>query len=124
MRAFCISLSLFLAVLGISVWNFAYVNHQTYVLLTLVESLPIPVDDADVAFADAEQTLAEIRSIWDSEKPWLAISISYNTLATVELALADTEGYAIQRETTDYAVAKETLLLAIERLVKLERSFF
>ena len=123
MRTFLIALAVLVLTLGVCVWNFVYLNRTTEDFLATAETLPA-ADVTDADFARAADILADLRADWDREKRMLSLGTSYETLATVELALATAEAAATASDEAEFLAARGALLLAARRLMTLEHSFF
>ena len=122
MRTFLISLSLFLAVIGLCLWSFFSNSHDITILYGLAEAIPQPSTEEMLATPQLAEALAATRSFWNEKARLFTISITKHSLATIEVALTQAETYAEAKDLPSFLAARAELLLAITRLHALERT--
>ena len=123
MRTFLISLALLLITISLCLWSFVTVAGDTQALYALANGIPSPTAEADLGAPAVAEALSAVRTLWHAKRSFLAIGISESRLSEVERALVDAEAAASAGDPASFLSARANLLLSINRLRHLERSF-
>ena len=114
MRSFLAALAVLILLFGLAVWNCCFVTGTGSQLLAAEEALP---DEG----AEAAGAVHALRSLWDSKKELLELSVRRDLLHAAENALANLEMLKNSEENADYLAARASFRLAVDTMLRLER---
>ncbi len=114
MKATRLSILLLLLTLLFGALNSLYLSHELRVFEEMTQNLP------DVIEPDTLQSIRTLRERWDDRKPYFSLTIHASLLYEIDSALRILQAFCAAGETSEYASARQTLLLALERAAGLE----
>ena len=114
MKATRISIFLLLLTLLFGTLNSFYLSHELRVLEEITQTLP------DAIEPDTLQSIQTLRERWDDRKPYFSLTTHASLLYEIDSSLRILQAFCASGEASEYASARQTLLLALERAAGLE----
>ena len=115
MKSLITSIILFAALLFAIVWNAIYINEGSSQLIALTEELEsIEADDFEARFG-------ELESEWKDFRRFADVSCQYSDLSKIDQTIGEMKSRAATNCPEDYETARQTLILLLKELVRLEK---
>ena len=111
MKAFITSLCVFTVLLGLIIWNAAFIHRTANTLERCVEALSINQYDS----------FLELERYWKEKKTLMGLSVSTGMIQSIDERLAEMRAAILQKDETELAISSHLVLVAIERVRYNER---
>lgn len=115
MKSFTISVVLFVSMIAIIILNSNFMLSSTQGLIEEFKNLPEP------SSADFDDAISRAERNWISFKKTADISCSYIEINKIDLAIKNMKVFAIEKNHSDYAYTKDSLIFLLQELSRLEK---
>ena len=121
MRSLLISTALFLICAALMITNSVLLHNYTHDMLDKIDTLPRDVNlSAADTQSDALRTLDELSVTWYEYRDMLSLTVTFDYIAAVTLALNSTREFCESNISGEYLAGVEALRESVTRLHELE----
>ncbi len=125
MRAFLISLTLFVLLCGFVVTNSLLVQHAANELeAALCDMVTLQKGDGDDAFAKATAQSEAFLALWEQKSALIRLGVSEEELIPITQAIAQMKSYAKSGVAEEYEMCRAVIWQGLSRIKELESPSF